>query len=273
LSSTSPSSPESTSDAAVRALELDNARLSVDNAGLRHANDDLARLSAELARSNADLERFAYVASHDLSEPLRAISAFSQRLAERYEGQLDADADEYIGYILEGTERMRTLIQALLAYSRLGRAELRLERVATATMVRHVLDSFGEEQAAVVDVGTLPTVVADRPQLGQVFQNLIGNALKFCGEAEPRVTVTAEREDGAWRFDVADNGIGIEARYAEKIFVVFERLHSRQQYPGTGIGLSICQRAVERHGGRIWLRPAPGGGTVFSFTIPDAEPS
>ncbi|MFL5843671.1 MAG: sensor histidine kinase [Solirubrobacteraceae bacterium] len=251
-------------DDSLRKLQRDNARLTSDNV-------DLEELTVELARSNKDLERFAYVASHDLSEPLRAVSAFSQRLADRYRGKLDADADEYIDFILDGTERMRSLIEALLAYSRLGRAELRLAVVDTGALVADVLTSLGSERIAFVDVGELPAVTADPTQLAQVFQNLIGNALKFVDDEAPAVRVTAEREGDGWRFDIADNGIGIDPRYAERIFDVFERLHTRESYPGAGIGLSICQRVIERHGGRISVMPGEDGGTVFSFTLPDRE--
>jgi light-regulated signal transduction histidine kinase (bacteriophytochrome) len=258
---------------ALHRLRSDNEQLASDNAGLRDANTQLERLAAELDRSNKDLERFAYVASHDLSEPLRAITVFSQRLAERYQGQLDAEADEYFEYILDGADRMRALIQALLAYSRVGREELRLERIDTEALVEDVLRTLDARRLARVETNGLPAVIADRTQLTQVFQNLLGNALKFVDDAEPSVQVSAARDGADWRFEVADHGIGIEPRYAEQIFQVFERLHTRERYAGTGIGLSICQRAVERHGGTISVRPRDGGGTVFSFTIPDREPA
>lgn len=208
------------------------------------------------------------MASHDLSEPLRAITAFAERLAERYRGQLDDDAEEYLRYIVEGADRLRTLIQALLAYSRLGRTELRLEPIDTGRMVRHLLTTLPE--TGVVRVSDrMPRIVADRTQLGQVFQNLIGNAQKFVDRGEPEIVVSAERTDGGWRFDVADNGIGVDPRYADRIFEPFERLHTRERFPGAGIGLSICRQAVERHGGTISVAPRAQGGTVFSFTIPD----
>jgi signal transduction histidine kinase len=163
------------------------------------------------------------------------------------------------------------LIQALLAYSRLGRAELRLERIDTERMVAHVLETISAERVCRIETSDLPVVVADRAQLGQVFQNLIGNALKFVDDDEPRVEVSAARSGDDWRFEIADNGIGIEPRYAERIFEPFERLHGRDTYPGAGIGLSICRRAIERHGGAIEVRPRPEGGTVFAFTLPDRE--
>ena len=163
------------------------------------------------------------------------------------------------------------LIQALLAYSRLGRAELRLERIDTERMVAHLLETLTTERILRVETRDLPVVVADRAQLGQVFQNLIGNALKFVDHDEPLVEVSADRLDDGWRFEVADNGIGIEARYAERIFEPFERLHGRDKYPGAGIGLSICRRAIERHGGTIEVRSRPEGGTIFAFTLPDLE--
>ncbi|MCW2989976.1 MAG: multi-sensor signal transduction multi-kinase [Solirubrobacterales bacterium] len=248
-------------------------RLRRDNALLASDNYELEELTAELKRSNQDLERFAYVASHDLSEPLRAVTAFTQKLADRYKGKLDPEADEYLEFILDGTERMRTLIRALLAYSRVGRAELVIESVDTGELVAEVLTSLVSERVAAVEVGELPRVDADRTQLGQVFQNLIGNALKFVDEETPRVRVEAEREEGRWRFDVIDNGIGIDPRYAGQIFDAFQRLHTRDHFEGAGIGLSICQRVVERHGGGITVAPAEGGGTVFSFTLPDRRPS
>jgi light-regulated signal transduction histidine kinase (bacteriophytochrome) len=233
----------------------------------------LEQLNRELTRSNEELERFAYVASHDLSEPLRAISAFTKRLGDRYKGELDETADEWIYYITDGCERMRTLIQALLAYSRVGRTPVIIEEVDTGQVVDGVLRSL---QEAIEDHGAevtrdddLPTVRADRNQLPQVLQNLIANSLKFTDGDKPRVHVGAERGASEWTFSVKDNGIGMDPKYADRIFEPFERLHTREQFEGAGIGLAVCRRVIERHHGEIWVESEPGAGTTFFFTIPD----
>jgi light-regulated signal transduction histidine kinase (bacteriophytochrome) len=233
---------------------------------------ELERRATELERSNADLQEFAYVASHDLSEPLRMVSSYTQLLARRYGEQLDSDAHEFIGFAVDGVNRMQRLIDDLLAYSRAGTQEYRIGPVDTEELVR---DTLGGMQATIADAGAtivvddLPTVRGDEGQLRQLFQNLIGNGIKFRGEAPPRVEVAAEREGSAWRFSVEDNGIGIDPRYAERIFSVFKRLHTRDKYPGSGVGLSICKRIVERHQGRIWVEQGELGGSRFCFTIPD----
>jgi PAS domain S-box-containing protein len=232
---------------------------------------ELEARNVELARSNADLEQFAYVASHDLSEPLRMVSGFVGLLARRYKGRLDDDADEFIGYAIEGVSRMRSLIDDLLAYSRVGRIEQQLRPVDTAAAierVRRVLEPQIAETGAELVLGELPTVYADDTQVGQLFQNLVSNALKFRGEDPPVVEIGAVREDDWWCFSVRDNGIGIEPRFADRIFKVFQRLNAREDYDGTGIGLAICQRIVDRHGGRIWLQAGTRGGTEFRFTLP-----
>lgn len=230
----------------------------------------------ELARSNADLEQFAYVASHDLQEPLRMVASYMQLLARRYKGKLDQDADDFIGFAVDGAMRMQCLIDDLLTYSRLTtRAELGRE-VAAAECVAAAQRNLAvrvQETGAVVECGELPLLRMDPSRLTQLFQNLLGNALKFCADGAPRVRVTAEREDAFWHFRVADNGIGIDPHYAERIFVIFQRLHSRQQYAGTGIGLAICKKIVERAGGRIWVESAPGAGATFHFTLPVLEPA
>jgi PAS domain S-box-containing protein len=225
----------------------------------------------QLERSNAELQQFAYVASHDLSEPLRMVSSYLQLLRRRYHGQLDGDADEFIDYAVDGAGRMRRLIDDLLTYSRAGRVDRPLEQVSTGVVARRVADDLrGHEgpHAPVVRIEELPTVMGDERQLGQLFQNLIGNALKFVpADRVPEVAVSATRDGDEWRFSVEDNGIGLDAGHAERIFRMFQRLHSRDEYPGTGIGLAIAKKVVERHGGRIWAEPRPEGGARFSFTL------
>jgi signal transduction histidine kinase len=225
----------------------------------------------ELKRSNADLEQFAYIASHDLQEPLRMVSGFTGLLKRRYAGKLGADADEFIGYAIGGVNRMQALINDLLSYSRLGREEVSAKSVDMQLVVDQALANLQtaiEERSALVSSGPLPTVLANHGMLVRVFQNLIGNALKFCKAERPVVRISAERHGGEWRFSVADNGIGIEAQYRDRIFMIFQRLHQQAEYPGTGIGLAVVKRIVERNGGRIWLESEPGKGTTFFFTLP-----
>ncbi len=231
----------------------------------------LARKSEELARSNAELERFAYVASHDLQEPLRMVGSYVQLLARRYQGKLDADADEFIHYAVDGAERMRQLINDLLAYSRVSTRGREFAPVALGEALDDALANLRhalEENGATVEHGDLPTVEGDSSQLAQLFQNLISNALKFRSEAPPRIRVEATRQDREWVVAVSDNGIGIAPEHFERIFIMFQRLHNREAYPGTGIGLALCKRIVERHGGRIWVESEPGQGSVFRFTLP-----
>jgi PAS domain S-box-containing protein len=235
---------------------------------------ELERRASELERSNSDLQEFAYVASHDLSEPLRMVASYTQLLARRYQGRLDSDADEFIGFAVDGVNRMQRLIDDLLAYSRAGTAEYRFGPVDVGELVRDTLvgmQTTVSESGATVVTGDLPTVWGDEGQLRQLFQNLIGNGIKFRADELPRVEVSAERHGNGWLFRVSDNGIGIDPRHAERIFSVFKRLHGRDEYPGSGIGLSICKRIVERHHGRISVERNPTGGSTFSFTIPDRE--
>ena len=236
---------------------------------------ELERRSEELARSNAELEVFAYVASHDLAEPIRAISGPVSLLARRYGGQLDERADEYIGFAVDGCRRMQALIEDLLQYSRVGRVEGRRERVDCNRVVATVLTGLSRtvaETETQITVDDLPVVSGEPSQLGQVFQNLISNALKFRAPGvTPRVYVRAERIGSEWRFSVTDNGIGIESRHQDRVFGMFKRLHPRDAYPGTGIGLAICKKIVENHGGRIGIDSAPGGGCRFWFALPGGD--
>lgn len=240
----------------------------------RQVEEDLAKKVDELARSNADLEQFAYVASHDLQEPLRMVAAYTQLLGERYKGKLDENADKFIGYASEGALRMQVLIQDLLAFSRVGRKEA-CESVDCNAVMKEVLQTLASgirESGALVTCTELPVVWADRTQMAQVFQNLIGNAIKFRGKEPPVVSVQSEKSGQHWQFSVSDNGIGIPPEYAENIFVVFQRLHTRNEYPGNGIGLAICKKIIERCGGRIWMESQAGSGSTFKFIMPSHGP-
>jgi PAS domain S-box-containing protein len=240
-------------------------------AALRAAHAELERRAGELERSNADLEHFAYVASHDLSEPLRMVTSYLQLLRRRYHGQLDGDADAFIDYAVGGAGRMRNLIDDLLTYSRVGRASgpsTDVDLRATVQDTLQALHATVAEAGADVVVGPLPTLSGDALELSQLFQNLIANALKFRSEERaPRVTISAQPSASGWTVRVADNGIGVDPQHADRIFKMFQRLHTREDYPGTGIGLAVCNRIVERHGGRIWVEPTPGGGATFAFTL------
>jgi PAS domain S-box-containing protein len=235
---------------------------------------ELTRANEQLASSNAELEKFAYVASHDLQEPLRMVASYTQLLARRYRGKLGADADEFIGFAVDGASRMQQLIQDLLSYSRLttqGRPlELTESQDACNTAIMNLRQSI-EESGAVVLVASLPKVYADPTQLTQLFQNLIGNAIKYRSEQSPTIQVAARAEGGQSIVSVQDNGIGIEPQYSDRIFEMFQRLHTRKEYAGTGIGLAICRKIVERHGGKIWVESQPGRGATFRFTIRQAE--
>ena len=236
--------------------------------------------TAELMRSNEELERFAYIASHDLQEPLRMVASYTQLLERRYKGRLDADADDFITYAVEGASRMQKMITDLLAFSRVTTRGNDFAPTDCNALLAEVLANLQfviAEAAATVTYDELPTVNGDATQLRQLFQNLIANAVKFRGEAAPSVHISARLVDESradvpsapeWLFSVSDNGIGMDTQYAERIFVIFQRLHTRAEYPGTGIGLAIAKRIVERHGGRIWVESAPGAGATFFFTLP-----
>ncbi|AKQ69285.1 Phytochrome, two-component sensor histidine kinase [Myxococcus hansupus] len=241
----------------------------------RRAEESLQQHVQELARSNEELQQFAYVASHDLQEPLRMVASYTQLLGRRYKGKLDSDADEFIHYAVDGVNRMQRLIQDLLAYSRVGTRGKDLRPCDTSRAMARAtanLRAAIEETHATVEHGPLPAVLADETQLTQLFQNLVGNALKFHGDAPPRVQVSAEAQGEEVCFTVRDFGIGIAPEYFERIFVIFQRLHGKEEYPGTGIGLAICKKIVERHGGRIGVESRPGEGTAFWFTLPAVPP-
>jgi signal transduction histidine kinase len=236
----------------------------------------LAQKVEELARSNRDLEQFAYVASHDLQEPLRMVAAYTQLLAERYRGKLDDQADKYIHYAVDGATRMQSLIQDLLAFSRVGRQETAVKGTDCNEIVELAVDNLRtaiQESGAVVTHGPLPVLMANSSQQQQVFQNLVGNAIKFRDGKPPVIHISVEKRETEWMFSVADNGIGISAEHAESVFIIFNRLHTRAEYPGNGMGLAICKKIVEQHGGKIQAMPHEGGGTVFTFTLPARVPS
>ena len=269
--------------------------LSRDITARKAAEEALAEKAEELARSNRELEQFAYVASHDLQEPLRMIASYTQLLERRYKDKLDKDAHEFIQYAVEGAMRMQVLINDLLNYSRLGTRGKPFAETDGNEVLARALENL---KIAIQDAGAkvthtpLPTIMADGTQLIQLLQNLISNAIKFRSKAAPEVHIAAELKPAPkigslqaaepkspiggppsvakeWLFSIRDNGIGIESQYFERIFVIFQRLHTREQYAGTGIGLAICKKIVERHGGRIWVESTPGSGTTFFFTIPD----
>ena len=231
----------------------------------------LIRNAVDLQRSNEQLQQFAYIASHDLQEPLRMVASYLQLLESRYKDALDDDAREFITYAVDGATRMRGLINDLLAYSRVDAQERNFEIIES----RHALDqacdqlrSTIEESGATITQDDLPAIKAEEGLIVQLFQNLISNAIKYRSECPPEIHVSAQARHGEWFFSVGDNGIGIEPQYLERIFVIFRRLHSPGKYSGTGIGLAICKKVVERHGGRIWAESQPGKGSVFYFTIP-----
>jgi signal transduction histidine kinase len=250
-------------------------RIRSELAAMEDAREQLAAQADELARSNADLEQFAYVASHDLQEPLRKVTSFCQLLQRRYQGQLDERADQYIEFAVDGAKRMQALINDLLAFSRVGRtteAFVEVDCDEALDRALHNLDSVVEDAGAeILRLTPLPRVEGDPSLLTALFQNVVGNAVKFRSEAPPRVEIAAGRSDGEWSFRVSDNGIGIDEAYAERVFVIFQRLHAKELYPGTGIGLALCKKIVEFHGGRIWIDTAVPAGTTVCWTLPVLE--
>jgi len=253
--------------------DIESERLTAEEAKALY--ESVNRTAAELARSNESLEQFAYVASQDLQEPLRIMASYSQLLERRYTGRLDSDADEFIEYIVKAAKRMQTLITDLLAYSRAGRAGAPLSQIDCSEALDKALYGLGraiEESGARLTRGPLPTITGNETHFIQLFQNLVGNALKFRSAQAPHVHVGAQRRGDDWLFSVRDNGIGIAQKYRDKIFVIFQRLHGGQTYPGTGIGLAICKKIVEFHGGKIWVESEPGKGSTFHFTVPARAP-
>ena len=249
---------------ALNGLEIEEAR--------SRAEEELRTAARDLKRSNQELEQFAYVASHDLQEPLRMVTSFLQLLEKRYRDRLGADAAEFIRYAVEGAGHMKSLISDLLGYSRLGTTARPFAPTDCEAVLERALANLTvavAESGASVTHDPLPVVCIDEQEFVQLFQNLIGNALKFRSSEWPRIHLSASRSGKDWLFSVRDNGIGIEPRFAERIFVIFQRLHGREEYPGTGIGLALCKKIVERHGGRIWVESELGRGAAFFFTVPE----
>jgi signal transduction histidine kinase len=237
------------------------------------AQDQLANKVEELARSNCDLEQFAYVASHDLQEPLRMVAAYTQLLAERYQGKLDSAADRYISYAVEGATRMQALLEDLLAFSRVGRNGVVPAPTDANSAVDESLKNLAlalKEHNVTVTCNPLPTIFADHFQIVQLFQNLLGNAIKFRAKQNPCITISAEQKGREWLFSVFDNGIGIAEEHKDLVFKIFQRLHTRTEYSGNGVGLAICKKIVEHNGGRIWVESELGRGSNFRFTFPAA---
>lgn len=231
----------------------------------------MEKKTLELERSNAELQQFAYVASHDLQEPLRMVASYVQLLARRYKGKLDQDADEFIEFAVDGSKRMQQLINDLLTYARLDKNSNPSKVISSDDVIQRVMDNLKmniEESGAIITADPLPYIMADPMQIEQLFLNLIGNAIKFRGDNTPRIHISVSNTNDEYVFSVSDNGIGIAPEFFERIFIIFQRLHIKSEYPGTGIGLAICKKIVERNGGHIWIESEPGSGTTFFFTIP-----
>jgi len=253
-------------------LQATNEEMEASNEELQAGNEEMQATNEELERARADMEQFASVVSHDLQEPLREVASYTELLERRFKPKLGKQGKEFVGYIASGTGRMQQLIDDILNFSRVGTKGKPFAKVNPEDALKEALANLKvaiKKNRARITHGALPTVMADEGQLAQLFQNLIGNAIKFRGTKKaPKVHVKAQRKGREWLFSVSDNGIGIEPKYKERIFEVFQRLHTRRDYPGTGIGLAICKRIVERHGGRIWLVSKKGEGSTFSFSIP-----
>ncbi len=253
-----------------KAIQEQNLLLQKEICNRQRVESALLKSNQELARSNAELEQFAYVASHDLQAPLATIASYAQLLEKRYKDQLDSQANKFIGNIVQGCTRMQTLIDDLLEYSRVGRSQKPFKPSNCNQVVEQALANLQaviRDTQAVVSYGELPVVNGDISQLVQLFQNLVGNAIKYRQDAPPAVCISACKQQDSWLFSVSDNGIGIAAQHQERIFQIFQRLHTQKEYSGTGIGLAICQKIVERHGGRIWVESESGQGSTFHFTI------
>ena len=252
-------------------LHETNQKLSQEMSARASAEETIQQRTAELLRSNEDLKRFAYMASHDLKEPLRTVSAFTKLLAQRYRGRLDADADDFMQFMLDSIQRMEQLITDVLGYCKVGSGEDKRRRTDLNAAVDRAVENLKtaiHESHAVVSHAQLPIVLGNESELVQIFQNLLSNAIKFHGPDPPIVTVSAERRHTEWLITIEDNGIGIEPRYAAKIFDLFTRLNTMNDYPGSGIGLATCKKVVEHHGGRIFLKPQTKTGSTFCFTLP-----
>ena len=237
---------------------------------LEKANNELTALTTELKRSNDELSQFAYVASHDLQEPLRMVSSYVNLLKDQYKDKLDNDANEFIDFAVDGSNRMRNLIRGLLEFSRINRSEKVFEETDLNTVIFNVLKNLHtsiKETNAIIHYDVLPVIKTDNLQMEQLFQNLISNAIKFIGKEPPEIKISSQPIAGGYLFSINDKGIGIAPQYANRIFLIFQRLHSKQEYPGTGIGLALCKKIVERHNGKIWVESEPGKGTTFFFTI------
>ena len=241
----------------------------------RESEQHLVKTVGELKHSNDELQQFAYVSSHDLQEPLRMVASYTQLLAKRYKGRLDSDADEFIAFAVDGCNRMQGLIRDLLAYSRAGTNGKAFCEVSAEDALQGALTNLRiaiEQSGAVVSHDSLPAIMTDETQLTQVFQNLVGNAIKYRSAEGPRVHVSAAKKgDNEWIFSVRDNGLGIEPQYFERIFIIFQRLHGRDEFEGTGIGLAICKKVLERLGGRIWVESQPEKGSTFYFALPESS--
>ena len=241
----------------------------------KKSEEHLVKTVGELKRSNDELQQFAYVASHDLQEPLRMVASYTQLLAQRYKGRLDSDADEFIAYAVDGSNRMQAMIQDLLAYSRAGTNGKALHEISSKNALKEALINLRatiDDSGAVVTQDSLPAITMDEIQLVQLFQNLVGNAIKYRGAEVPHVHVSAAKNGGnEWIFSVRDNGMGIDPQYFERIFILFQRLHGRDEFKGTGIGLAICKKILERLGGRIWVESQPERGSTFRFALPERD--